>query len=110
MRFSIGDLVVCRAHQGLGRIVSAKRAFGLCRVRWSEHIVTQHPKEQLLKTNSVVSTKDGTSGRIIALSAAEVKIIDHTYATRWVPLTNIVAQERAAGNGQKVQRRAAKCK
>ena len=49
MIFKTGDLVVCLAHQGLGRIVSAKRAFGLCMVRWSEHVATEHPKTQLIR-------------------------------------------------------------
>lgn len=102
MIFRTGDLVVCRTHAGLGRIVSAKRAFGLCRVRWSGHIVAQHPKEQLLKTNSVITTRDGVTGRIIALSAAEVKIVDATYETQWVPLADIVAESSCRTSQQKV--------
>ncbi len=102
MNFKTGDLVVCLAHQGLGRIVSAKRAFGLCRVRWSEHIVTQHPKAHLIKTNSMVTTKNGITGRVIALSAAEVKIIDATYETRWVLLADVVAESSCRTGQQKV--------
>ena len=38
---------------------------------------------------------------MIALSAAEVKIIDARYETQWVSLADIVAHERKAGNDQR---------
>lgn len=101
MLFKTGDLVVCLVHEGLGRIVSAKRAFGLCRVRWSPHCVSEHPRGELLKTGSIVTTKDGVTGRIIALSACEVKIIQANYETAWVHVCDILpgrTAEKPAGN------------
>lgn len=106
MNLRIGDLVCCVAHQGLGRIVSAKRAFGLCRVRWSPHCVSEHPKSELLTAGSMVTTKDGQIGRIIALSTSEVKIMRRDYSSSWVPLSDVAIQPPEIG--RRVQRGAGK--
>ncbi len=50
----------------------------------------------------MVTTKNGITGRVIALSAAEVKIIDATYETRWVLLADVVAESSCRTGQQKV--------
>lgn len=90
MRFGVGDLVVHVGRQGLGRVLSAKRSHNLCRVKWSAHCTTDCAKDSLAKTGSRVTSKDGVTGTVIALSASGVKVMQSNYETAWLQLTDLV--------------------
>lgn len=47
MRFRVGDSVTSFERQGIGRIERVRVAAGLCRVRWTGHIISWHPDEDL---------------------------------------------------------------
>jgi hypothetical protein len=47
MRFQVGDIVTCPDRQGIGRIERVRVGAGMCRVRWTKNIVSEHSDDEL---------------------------------------------------------------